>query len=78
MLNDNIKFGLPAIPGFDKILENTIVFNFLEDGFVGMLILFSTALLLCDNKIINNKLTECLSVLLAFVTNENGKSNASV
>ena len=78
MLNDNIKFGLPAIPGFDKILENTIVFNFLEDGFVGMLILFSTALLLCDNKIINNKLTECLSVLLAVVTNENGKSNASV
>ena len=78
MLNDNIKFGLPAIPGFDKILENTIVFNFLEDGLVGMLILFSTALLLCDNKIINNKLTECLSVLLAFVTNENGKSNASV
>ena len=78
MLNDNIKFGLPAIPGFDKILENTIVFNFLEDGLVGMLILFSTALLLCDNKIINNKLTECLSVLLAVVTNENGKSNASV
>ena len=71
MLNDNIKFGLPANPGFDKILENTIVFNFFFN-------FFSTALLLCDNKIINNKLTECLSVLLAIVTNENGKSNASV